>query len=126
MIKIIALIVFCNIMGLHMINGYKCYVCDPTSCKHPTSGDIKDCSETGDGGVSGQTFVNGAFGKTTGDPYADISKEFANNVGVVALNDSIVSWTQMTEWVNIFFMWIINSNEFRDVIRQKINIVAVS
>lgn len=125
MIKLIAMIVFCSTMGIHMINGYKCYVCDSAPCQHPASGDIKDCSETGQDGLSGQSFVNGAFGKASGDPYTEISQEFAKNVGAVALNDSIVTWAQVTEWVNIFFIWIINSNEFRDVTRQKINVVVV-
>lgn len=101
MIKIIATIILGSILGIHMANGDKCYICDSAPCPHPTSGDVKDCSDSGDGGVSGSTFITGVFGKDAKAVSTDMSTGLAKNVEAAALNQTIVTWSEMIEWVTL-------------------------
>lgn len=122
MVKTLFMVIFCSIIGVQLINGLKCYVCDTAACQQPGDADKKDCSETGADSLSGKAFVNNAVGKD----YVVLASDLTTEVKNRTLNDTAIVWSRMTEMVNFFPMMIIHSKEFRHAIRQKTSIVAAS
>ena len=101
MFKTIAMIIFCSILGVHMINGLKCYACESAACQNPASGDAKDC---GDSTSNGKDFVGGATSKDKNDPYGPLAGELKAYVTSIGANETLITWDTTTQWVNFFSM----------------------
>ncbi|CAF3460304.1 unnamed protein product [Rotaria socialis] len=104
--KIIAILFLCYFININFINAnypsHQCYVCDKSSCDHPTAEDIKQCSLDETGGTSGKYFVAGAFTKNnTNNIYNDIEEDLNSfGTGPLGLNESSMpSWNSLTRWV---------------------------
>ena len=90
-------------MGIQMINGHKCYVCESAACAQPGGADLKGCSTTNTDGSSGYDFVSSATGKSKTDPYSELASDLKDQLTRTGLNSTLITWTVMTDWVTLFF-----------------------
>jgi hypothetical protein len=103
MIKTIVILFLCSIININFIIASKCYVCDDGACSQPNDNMIKTCDESITGGSSGKPFVSGALNV---DGYDSIKVKYENHLTQLGLNASIASWGDVTQWVNVFKIFI--------------------
>ena len=81
--------------------AHQCDVCDQTECADSKTINAHYCTETGQGGISGKDFVDGAF--RSQNKSNDMSTRLKNfGTQILGLNETVVpTWKNLTRWVNL-------------------------
>lgn len=107
--KQIARIFLCYLITIECAFGYdpqECYICENNGCVHPSTDDVKSCSDAVNSNnvdTSGKDFVNGALGGSDASQiYVSLKTNYTDYITkeLNITNDTVAPWDKLTRWVN--------------------------